>query len=62
MQPRPLVLPCSTDRMSLECKILKRSKDADSATAAWFAELLSADPWFKDVVPSVREMNPVSKL
>ncbi|ETN45548.1 uncharacterized protein HMPREF1541_09380 [Cyphellophora europaea CBS 101466] len=35
-----------------ECQILSRAKDKGSATASWFAELLSPSPWFKDVVPN----------
>ena len=37
-----------------ECEINTREKDKSSATAAWFAGLLSPNPWFKDVVPNVR--------
>lgn len=37
-----------------ECQIFNRAADAQSATAAWFSELLSPSPWFKDVVPDVR--------
>lgn len=36
-----------------ECEIHTRAKDANSATAAWFSELLSTTPWFKDIVPNV---------
>jgi hypothetical protein len=36
-----------------ECRILNRKKDVGSATAKWFSELLSPNPWFKDVVPNV---------
>jgi D-amino-acid oxidase len=36
-----------------ECEIHSRSKDQGSATADWFAELLSPNPWFRDVVPNV---------
>lgn len=36
-----------------ECEIHSRAKDKGSATATWFAELLSSNPWFKDVVPNV---------
>lgn len=36
-----------------ECEIYSRAKDKGSATADWFAELLSPNPWFKDVVPNV---------
>jgi hypothetical protein len=36
-----------------KCQILNRAKDSQSTTAAWFAELLSPSPWFKDVVPNV---------
>ncbi|RMJ29087.1 D-amino acid oxidase [Aspergillus sp. HF37] len=35
-----------------ECEIRARSKDVGSATADWFSELLSPNPWFKDVVPN----------
>jgi D-amino-acid oxidase len=37
----------------VDCEIHSRSKDVGSATANWFAELLSPNPWFKDVVPNV---------
>ncbi len=37
-----------------DCTILSRSKDQGSATAKWFNELLSLEPWFKDVVPGFR--------
>ncbi|KAI9787192.1 MAG: hypothetical protein M1839_003427 [Geoglossum umbratile] len=33
--------------------IYNREKDAHSTSADWFAELLSADPWFKDLVLDV---------
>lgn len=36
-----------------DCEIHSRAKDVGSATATWFAELLSPNPWFKDVVPNV---------
>lgn len=39
-----------------DCEILNRSKDGGSATAAWFSELLSPSPWFKDVVPKVESL------
>ncbi|KAF2812324.1 D-amino-acid oxidase [Mytilinidion resinicola] len=39
-----------------ECEIYSRSKDVGSATADWFAELLSPNPWFKDVVPNFRSL------
>lgn len=34
-----------------------RTKDAESATGAWFAELLRLDPWYKDVVPNFRVLD-----
>lgn len=37
-----------------ECEIHNRAKDVGTATADWFSELLSPNPWFKDVVPNVR--------
>ena len=40
----------------VECEIHNRAKDVGSATATWFAELLSPDPWFKNVVPNVRSL------
>lgn len=42
----------TTDYMK-ECEIYSRAKDKGSATADWFSELLSPNPWFKDVVPNV---------
>ena len=33
--------------------IHNREKDAHSTAADWYAELLSTDPWFKDMVPDV---------
>ncbi|KAK5705493.1 D-amino acid oxidase [Elasticomyces elasticus] len=44
-----------------ECEILSRDKDSQSATAEWFAELLSPSPWFKHVVPNFRIL-PTDKL
>ncbi|KAJ5705883.1 hypothetical protein N7536_001572 [Penicillium majusculum] len=44
-----------------ECQILNRAKDSQSATAAWFAELLSPSPWFKDVMPNFHSL-PKSEL
>jgi len=43
----------STADAVTECEIHSRSKDVGSSTATWFAELLSPNPWFKDVVPNV---------
>ncbi|KAL2826336.1 hypothetical protein BJY01DRAFT_256046 [Aspergillus pseudoustus] len=37
-----------------DCEIYNRAKDKDSATADWFAELLSPNPWFAKVVPNFR--------
>ncbi|QSZ34220.1 hypothetical protein DSL72_005810 [Monilinia vaccinii-corymbosi] len=34
--------------------VLNRNKDAQGTTGQWFNELLSTDPWFKDVVPDFR--------
>ncbi|EXJ81579.1 D-amino-acid oxidase [Capronia coronata CBS 617.96] len=39
-----------------ECQIHSRAKDAGSATADWFNELLSPDAWFKDVVPNFHQL------
>ena len=36
-----------------ECEIHNRAKDVGSATAEWFKELLSSNPWFAKVVPNV---------
>ncbi|KAK5058792.1 hypothetical protein LTR84_011056 [Exophiala bonariae] len=44
-----------------ECEIHNRTKDVGSATAEWFAELLSPNPWFKDVVPNFRSV-PKARL
>ncbi|KAH8175292.1 FAD dependent oxidoreductase domain-containing protein [Sarocladium implicatum] len=43
-----------------ECEIRNRVKDKQSATAAWFSELLSTSPWFKDVVPDFKSKTPPS--
>jgi hypothetical protein len=43
-----------------DCEIRNRSKDVGSATADWFSELLSSSPWFKDVVPNVRDIWPTA--
>ncbi|KIV91649.1 hypothetical protein PV10_06165 [Exophiala mesophila] len=37
-----------------DCEIHSRAKDVGSATANWFAELLSPSPWFKEVLPNFR--------
>lgn len=34
--------------------VLNRNKDAQGTTGQWFNELLSTDPWWKDVVPNFR--------
>ncbi|KAJ0424573.1 FAD dependent oxidoreductase [Aspergillus carlsbadensis] len=39
-----------------ECEIHSRTKDLGSATADWFAELLSTNPWFAKVVPNFRQL------
>ncbi|BCR90950.1 FAD-dependent oxidoreductase [Aspergillus chevalieri] len=39
-----------------ECEIQSHAKDVGTTTAKWFAELLSTNPWFKDVVPSFRSL------
>jgi hypothetical protein len=36
--------------------IYNRTKDAAKVTADWFSELLLTDPWFKGVVPDVRDL------
>jgi D-amino-acid oxidase len=41
--------------------VLNRKKDVESATGQWFSELLSTDPWFKDVVPDFR-VSPDAEL
>jgi hypothetical protein len=40
----------------LDCEIHSRAKDVGTATANWFAELLSPNPWFAKVVPNVSEL------
>ncbi|KAJ5678947.1 D-amino-acid oxidase [Penicillium macrosclerotiorum] len=39
-----------------DCEIHSRAKDVGSATADWFAELLSPNPWFSKVVPNFRTL------
>ncbi|RMD42220.1 hypothetical protein DV735_g2867, partial [Chaetothyriales sp. CBS 134920] len=39
-----------------ECYIYNRTKDVGSATATWFAELLSPNPWFKEILPNFRSI------
>ncbi|KAL1859236.1 D-amino acid oxidase [Paecilomyces lecythidis] len=39
-----------------ECEIHSRAKDNGSATANWFSELLSPNPWFAKVVPNFRSL------
>ncbi|PYI16614.1 D-amino-acid oxidase [Aspergillus japonicus CBS 114.51] len=39
-----------------DCEIHSRAKDVGSATAKWFAELLSPSPWFAKVVPNFRTL------
>lgn len=46
-------LPVLILLQTTECEIHTREKDAGSATAAWFADLLSSNPWFAKVVPNV---------
>lgn len=50
-----LHMNCSAEDTLLfaECEIQSRAKDAGSSTAEWYAEMLSKEPWFKDVVPGV---------
>ncbi|OGE54654.1 hypothetical protein PENARI_c005G08996 [Penicillium arizonense] len=43
-----------------ECRILNRAKDSQSATAAWFAKLLSPNPWFETSCPSSTRFPRVS--
>lgn len=40
-------------RSILGTEIYNRKKDVGSATATWFADLLSPNPWWKHVVPDV---------
>lgn len=42
--------------MLLDCEIHSRAKDVGTATANWFAELLSPNPWFAKIVPNVSEL------
>ncbi|KAK3691258.1 D-amino acid oxidase [Vermiconidia calcicola] len=44
-----------------EARVFRRAKDAGSATAQWFAELLKEDAWFKEVVPNFKVL-PQSEL
>ncbi|KAI9838173.1 MAG: hypothetical protein M1838_004662, partial [Thelocarpon superellum] len=37
--------------------VYNRKKDAGSATATWFSELLSPNPWFKDLLPNFKELS-----
>lgn len=37
-----------------ETFVYNRKKDAQATTGQWYNELLSTDPWFKDVVPNFR--------
>lgn len=43
--------PCEKDAV-----IYNREKDKQSTTAGWFNELLSREPWFKDIVPEVGKL------
>jgi D-amino-acid oxidase len=49
-------VPLQTANRIKECQIHTRVKDEGSANAKWYAELLSLDPWFKDVVPDVSSL------
>ena len=40
--------------------LYNRSKDAGTKTGDWVVELMSPDPWFKDVVPNVRPQASLS--
>lgn len=42
--------------MRAETAIYNREKDAKSLTAEWFSDLLKPDPWFKDTVPNVLQI------
>lgn len=44
-----------------KCVIYSRTKDAESATAKWANELLSPNPWFRDLLPDFRNL-PKSEL
>jgi hypothetical protein len=46
---------------SADAIIYNREKDASKVTADWFSELLSTDPWFKDVVPDVSDPVPLAR-
>ena len=37
--------------------IYNRDRDEGKTTRAWLTEMLSAEPWFKDVLPNVRSSN-----
>ncbi|KAI9732174.1 MAG: hypothetical protein M1834_004271 [Cirrosporium novae-zelandiae] len=41
--------------------VYTRAKDDNSVTSDWFSELLSPEPWFKDVVPNFKQV-PKDKL
>jgi D-amino-acid oxidase len=50
-----LTVPSTTSLiLSADTVILNREKDAQGTTGQWFNELLSATPWFRDVVPDFR--------
>ncbi|KAK5110940.1 hypothetical protein LTR62_005478 [Meristemomyces frigidus] len=38
--------------------VYNRDEDAQTATAAWFSDLLSSKPWFADSVPDFRKLKP----
>ncbi|KZF23205.1 D-amino-acid oxidase [Xylona heveae TC161] len=40
-----------------DTKIFNRKSDVGSETEKWFAELLGPNPWFKDVLPNVHELD-----
>ncbi|KAM0313084.1 hypothetical protein ACHAO8_005724 [Botrytis cinerea] len=46
--------PTVDGRSEHDTVILNRDKDAQGTTGQWFNELLSTDPWFKNVVPDFR--------
>ena len=51
---RDCAIRCS---LTIETSLYNRAKDANSATGDWTKELMSANAWYKDVIPNFRVLS-----